>query len=307
MGDRFGHRRIVIVGLLSLLIGCILGLNTCSSTVLLISRVIEGFGFTLVVVSIPALIVRTTSQHQRRLALGLWATYMPIGSVLILLLTPPILNFGAWSNVWLFSAFINLSGVLFFFLITHPKRFTSSLSGAVKKSAMDDIKLTLSKPGPWLLALVIGLFTMQNNTMWTWAPSYLIENQSFHMTKAILASIMLPLLNIFGSILGGFLLHRGIPGWMLMSFSSFCMFILTLGMFDPRLSDSLRFSLLVFHALIGPFIPSSANLGIFLGPPVVAAVVSYFGNWCYSSLVLCTCAAIGLFLSVALRGVEERS
>ena len=52
---------------------------------------------------------------------------------------------------------------------------------------------------------------------------------------------------------------------------------------------------------------SGANLDIFLGPPVVAAVVTHFGNWCYASLVLCGYATVGFLLSVGSRGIEKES
>lgn len=332
LGDQFGSRRVIAVGLLCTAAGCLFGLTAADSRLLLISRVVEGFGFTLVLVSAPALIAEAAATHQKKFALGLWPIYMPTGTVLILLLAPAILNLGSWPALWLFSGFLNLAVLLVYFLITQPYRCVPPDQGVVEKSASYTTLSTLSGSGPWLLALAMGLFTMQNNTLWTWAPSYFMENQSFSMTKAILATIMLPLLNIVGNILGGFLLHRGIAGWILLSLASLCLFVFTLGMFDPQLSNWLRLSLLVLHALIGPFIPSAifalvpvcapsqnhlasanglivsgANLGIFSGPPVVAAVVTHFGNWCYASLVLCSCAAVGFLLSVGLRGIEKKS
>lgn len=332
LGDRFGSRRMIAVGLLCLTMGCCLGLFATESLLLLISRVAEGFGFTLVLVSAPALIAEATALPKRKFALGLWAIYMPTGSVLILLLAPAILNLGSWPTLWLFSACVNVAALITFFLITKRSQNAAAHQMASKRSAGHDIMSTISRPGPWLLALVMGLFTMQNNTLWTWAPSYFIENQSLPMTTAILATIMLPLLNIVGNILGGLLLHRGVAGWFLLCFASLSMFLLTLGMFDPQLSDWQRLSLLVLHSLIGPFIASSifalvpicapsqnhlasvnglvisgANLGIFLGPPLVAAAVSHFGNWWYASLVLCGCATLGFLLSVGLRGIENES
>jgi len=332
LGDRFGSRRMIAAGLLCLITGCFLGLSAGDSHLLLISRIVEGFGFTLVLVSAPALIAKSTAFTKRKFALGLWAIYMPTGTVLILLLAPAILNLGSWPALWVFSGLINVAALIIFLLITRRYRCVTSHQGVFKKSETPDIISTISRPGPWLLALVMGLFTMQNNTLWTWAPSYFMENHSLPMTKAILATIMLPLLNIVGNILGGLLLHRGVAGWLLLSFASLCMFVFTLGMFDPQLSNGLRLSLLVLHALIGPLIPSSifalvplcapsqkhlasangliisgANLGIFLGPPVVAAVVTHFGDWYYASLVLCGCATVGFLLSVGLRGIERQS
>ena len=332
LGDRFGSRRVIAAGLLCIIAGCFLGLSAADSRFLLISRVVEGFGFTLVLVSAPALIAEVTATHQKKFALGLWAIYMPTGTVLILLLAPAILNLGSWPALWLFSGIVNVAALLIFFVITQRHRCVASPQEIIKKPAAYYTISTLSRSGPWLLALVMGLFTMQNNTLWTWAPSYFMENYSLPMTKAILATIMLPLLNIVGNILGGLLLHRGVAGWLLLSFASLCMFVFTLGMFDPQLSNWLRLSLLVLHALIGPLIPSSifalvplcapshkhlasangliisgANLGIFLGPPVVAAVVTHFGNWCYACLVLCGCSTVGFLLSVGLRGIEKES
>ncbi len=332
MGDKFGNRRVVIFGLISVLVGSIYGFFACNISLLalLVSRVAEGLGFALIVVSAPALIAAASSENRRGMALGLWSAYMPAGIVTVFLLSPLILKTGYWNNLWLFPILVNVLIISIFIQTTRFIARGAANPGADHYSARENIKTTLSGTGPWLLALSMGFFTMQNNSMWAWAPSYFSENQSFSMTGALMASSLLPLINVFGSIFGSVLLFRGVSGWKMIMIASITMFITTLGMIGPGLPDNLRLVCLVFYSTIGSFIPaalfalapvfapsqkqlastngmiiSGANAGIFFGPPAVAAVVSYFGNWFSSTLVFCSCAAICIALSIWVRRLEK--
>ncbi len=332
IGDRFGNRRAVIFGLLSILTGSFYGLFACkiSFLSLLVSRIVEGLGFALIVVSAPALIAGLASDQKRGLALGLWSAYMPAGIVTVFLLSPLILKSGDWSKLWLFSIIVTVLILFIFIQSTRSIHMNGTALVANNNSAMENIKATLSEKGPWLLALTMCFFTIQNNTMWTWAPSYFSENQSFSMTGALMASSLLPLINVFGSILGSVLLFRGISGWKMIMIASITMFITTLGMIGPGMPDIFRIVCLVLYSTTGSFIPaalfalapvfapsqkqiastngmiiSGANAGIFFGPPAVAAVVSYFGKWFSSTLVFCSCAAICIALSIWVRRLEK--
>jgi len=332
IGDKFGNRRVIIFGLLSLLAGSFYGLFACKISLfsLLVSRVIEGLGFALIVASVPALIAGFATEKQRGLALGFWSAYMPAGIVMVFLLSPLVLKTGAWTNLWLFPIMINVLMIIVFIQSTRFMKGGSPNPGPDHQSAWENIKTILSRKGPWLLALTMGFFTMQNNTMWAWAPSYFSENQSFSMTAALMASSLLPLINVFGSLVGGVLLFWKVSGWKMIMVASITMFIATLGMIGPGMPDLLRLFCLVLYSTIGSFIPaalfalapkfapspmliastngmlmSGGNAGIFFGPPAVAAVVSYFGSWFSSTLVFCSCAAICLVLSTLVRRLEK--
>jgi MFS family permease len=83
LGDQFGNKRIVIAGLLFIAVASALGGLAPSLSWLLLSRLIEGIGFVMVVVAAPTMIVEAATSENLRLALAGWSAYMPGGVALI--------------------------------------------------------------------------------------------------------------------------------------------------------------------------------------------------------------------------------
>ncbi|MCG8690052.1 MAG: MFS transporter, partial [Minwuiales bacterium] len=77
--DRFGHRRILLVGILSMAAGSLLGGFATGQTTLLGARLLEGLGFVVTVVAAPSIIVAATAHRDHRVALSIWGSYLPAG------------------------------------------------------------------------------------------------------------------------------------------------------------------------------------------------------------------------------------
>lgn len=71
-------------GLMLIAAGSVMGSFASDWTAMLASRVIEAFGLPLVVCSMPALIQIHAAGAQRQVAMGLWATWLPLGIALAL-------------------------------------------------------------------------------------------------------------------------------------------------------------------------------------------------------------------------------
>jgi predicted MFS family arabinose efflux permease len=104
VADRIGHRRAVLGGLVCMALASAAGSLCTSLTPLLITRVLEGFGFFGIAVGMPPLIGALTAPVHRRLALGIWSSYMPLGIALALAIAPPILAAGGWPGLWRVAA-----------------------------------------------------------------------------------------------------------------------------------------------------------------------------------------------------------
>jgi MFS family permease len=122
-------------------------------------------------------------------------------------------------------------------------------------------------------------------------------------------------------------MHRAAPRGHLISLSFLAMAACSCGIFSNALPDTLRFFLCVIFMLAGGMIPASilsgghmyaresgqissiqglivqvAQIGPFVGPPLVAAVVSAAGNWEAALGVLLAAAGLGtLFGQLAFR------
>ncbi len=106
IADTFGHRRLMITGLVLQIVGSILGSFSSTYSLLLVTRFIEGAGFLAVIVSTPALIFKIVKTKDVKVALSIWSCYLPAGASLMMILLPLILTTSNWRGVWQINAFI---------------------------------------------------------------------------------------------------------------------------------------------------------------------------------------------------------
>ena len=102
--DRFGHRRLVLLGTALSVAASGLGAFAGSVDALLVGRFLEGLGFIAVVVAIPTLVLRIARPADHRLAMTLWTVYMPAGAGSMMLIAAVVLPGTSWRIVWLVAA-----------------------------------------------------------------------------------------------------------------------------------------------------------------------------------------------------------
>src|SRR4051812_37532412 len=83
LADRFGRRRVLIVGLLIMLVASVLCSVASSTGVLIAGRVVQGVGAALVVPSSLALLNGTLPRSDRAPGIGIWAGLSSLGGLLI--------------------------------------------------------------------------------------------------------------------------------------------------------------------------------------------------------------------------------
>jgi predicted MFS family arabinose efflux permease len=77
--DRFGERRILVLSCLIDILGNLIVVAAGSFAAVMVGRVVEGFGFTGLLVAGTAMMARVTRGAQRNTAMTLWGTSVPIG------------------------------------------------------------------------------------------------------------------------------------------------------------------------------------------------------------------------------------
>ena len=77
--DRFGERRILVLSCLIDILGNLIVIAAGSFAAVMVGRVVEGFGFTGLLVAGTAMMVRVTRGAQRNIAMTLWGASVPIG------------------------------------------------------------------------------------------------------------------------------------------------------------------------------------------------------------------------------------
>ena len=75
---------------------------------LLVGRVVEGVSIGLISVVAPTAISQWFEPRERGMPLGLWATWVPVGNVIMFNVAHPLLNTFGWRAVWWFGALLCL-------------------------------------------------------------------------------------------------------------------------------------------------------------------------------------------------------
>jgi MFS family permease len=327
--DRIGHRRTVLGGLVLVALASALGAAATGAASLLAARLVEGFGFLVVVVATPALIVRAAATADRDLAFGFWSTYMPAGTAAMMALAPLLLQPIGWRGLWLANALLVAAFALVLARATRglapPQRAPLSVSVAA------DLATTLRAPGPRLLALTFATYTLHFLAVLGFLPTILIEEHGLAPTTAAVMAAIAVAINIPGNLAGGWLIQRGAPAWLVAAVVSVAMTICSLLIYDAGLPLAARYACCLALSLIGGALPAvvigagpslaptprhiattnglimqGSNLGQMIGPPAVAALAARIGDWSWSPLVLGLAATCGVLLSLQLRAVSRQ-
>ena len=324
VGDRIGHRRFMLAGLLLTLVGGVIGGLAPDGPALLIARLIEGFGFLAIVIAAPSLIVEVTAERDLRMAIGAWGAYMPAGIALMLLLAPLLLASVGWRGMWYANA-----AALGVFLLVFAAATRGVGASAAAGTSLADIRIALSRLGPWLLAGCFAAFSLQYLGVVSWLPSFFMEEMGRSSTVAAVIVAIIVIFNALGNVIAGWLL-QWIRRSTLIAATSAAMGILSLVIFANGVPEWIVIGLAAGYSLIGGFIPAAAltavpvyapsaaqigatngivvqgaNLGSLIGPPAVAAVVAAVGGWETSAWFLVIMAAVCLALALMLRPTEH--
>jgi MFS family permease len=332
MGDAVGHRRFMLFGLLALMLGGLLGWTATGATLLLASRVLEGVGFISVIVAAPGLILKAVQPADRRLALGAFSVYMSLGIAPILLLAPAFMAWAGWRGLWIALAAVTLASFLLLIGVTR-ERAPMALAPKTRPPAelLHDLRATLSRWGLWWMALAFAAYTFQWTAILVWLPSFLVESRGYDIGWAAWLTVPFVIVNGVGALFGGWLLQRGVArAWLLIG-GNVVLGVGDLGLFAAALPDLARYGLCVLASALAGILPASviagtaiyapepgriatangivvqgSNLGQMLGPTLVAAAITTFGNWESASTLLVAVALIGIAAGWAAIRCERR-
>ncbi|MDH5750184.1 MAG: MFS transporter [Rhodospirillales bacterium] len=327
--DRLGHRRLLIIGLLVLVTGGVLGSAVNGSVLMLMTRFIEGFGYIAVAVAAPSLILSSASPNDRRLALGMWGVYVPAGIAAAMLFSPLVLESYGWRTLWLVVSGL-AAMLLTAIVLVKPSGMTAPDSSPRQHSPFYHIRLTLTRPGPPVLALCFAVYALQWTSVMVWLPSFLIEQKSISLSGSAALTALVVAVNVPGNMLGGWLLHRRAQRWILLAVTNAIVGLTVIGIFSEALSDTARYALCLAFSGIGGIVPATlfsagsvhapsmrqlgltngllmqgSHTGNFIGPPVIAAVVASTGLWQGTFWILFACSVAGVLLGAVIGVIEK--
>jgi MFS family permease len=330
---QMGAFRLVLGGL------CICALGSALPMVISISyagliacRILEGLGFMAVAACAPALVSSVSASRDRRLALSLWSAYMPLGAGLAMLVSPWVLPQHGWRGLWALA--VAGLALALWALVCLRKAWAPAAPRTPVKLAQTPvasaIRPLLAHPLPWLLALSFGLWSAQHFALIVWMPTYLRELHDLGEPETAGLTALMLLACVPGNLLGGVLLQRTWPRGLVLMVGQIGAGLGALVYTASALPELVRYAGAVWVSFIGGVIPAAvmasstslarsplqigvlqglflqgAQLGQFVGTPLVAAVVSSQRNW-QASLRVTLCAAIaGAVLAAWARRLES--
>lgn len=321
--DRFGHRRLVLLGTGLCAVASLFGAFAVDVDLLLVTRVIEGLGFIAVTVAAPTLLLRICTPASQRITMAIWTTYMPAGAGTMMLIAAVILPLTSWRIVW-FVASIATILMLIALLVVGQRRRELDPVPASHRPVLGDMKEVASSGGPLAIALCFAAYSCCWFAVVGFLPTLQIDRLGFSTSTAAIVTALVAMVNVTGNLSAGWLLHHGVPRVFVIVGAAVTMSFCAAGIFVDGVPDILRLVLAgIYSAIIG-VIPGSlftaipvhaprpqlagaatgllmqgSNIGGLLGPPITGALVAGAGwpsaAW-LTSTALGVAAAAGLFL-----------
>lgn len=333
--DGLGLKRSMVGGLWLLALASLAGGLAQDVSALLLWRAVEGLGFLLVAMPAPSLIRHLVPPARMSAMLGLWGSYMPMGTALALLCGPWVIAHSRWQFWWWGLGALTLLMAWAVGRLVPPDHERQQTGGAGLPWSQR-LRLTLRARGPWLVALSFALYSGQWLAVIGFLPTiYAQAGLAGGATGALTA--LVAAVNMLGNVVAGRLLARGVPPQVLLYSGFAVMGLGTLAAFAtwPLMADGaglpplLRFLSVLLFSMVGGLVPSTlfflavrlapgANtvsttvgwmqqwsaLGQFAGPPLVAWVAARVGGWHWTWAVSGVCALLGMALASQVSKVK---
>ena len=208
--SHFSLRKVVIAGLGLIALGNLAGVVVASPTMLIASRVVEGIGFLGMVIACPTLLRTLVTPRTQQVVFALWASYVPVGGMLMLLVGPVIMQ-GDWRWLWVFNGALAAAHALAMIAI---RPAASEATVAIKRPTGQDVLAVFRSGVPVLLATAFTLYSIQYFALSVFLPAFLIERMDLSLAAAGILSAFVLGASAAGNICAGFVLRRGAVLWV---------------------------------------------------------------------------------------------
>jgi MFS family permease len=202
--QRYGPKLTGLIALACLAGGSAFGALSGSFGMLLVGRVIEGFGVGLISVVAPAVIAMWFPPERQGGPMGIWATWVPVGTVVMYLAAPALIISSGWQSVWwLGAAFAAFMFVVYAVLIRRPPN--ADVTGSETPSLGPELRKALANRNIWLLALMFACFNMVFVSQGSYYPTFLNTVREFSLGQAALIASLGTIVVLASAPLAGWL------------------------------------------------------------------------------------------------------
>lgn len=321
---KVGLKNVILLSVACLGIGSAIGGISANLELLMVSRLLEGVGIGLIGVAAPSCVTIWFPRKMRGIALGIWTTWVPVGSVLAFNVVPALAITGGWQLPFFAIAGVCVVAFAAFALVfTMPQGASADMG--VEGSFKDSFKY-LKNRRIWILGAVFFLFSFATiGIMNTYYNTFLETQLGMDAQRAAFLSSLIMAISIVAAPVTGRISdkvsigHKYIVGIVMIVIllpTAFFMFnsgsgamtimwvvIVLQGVGGGMCGGSLRpmAPIIMPQTAMGATMGMAVmqfcqNMGSAVGSPLFGAVMSSVG-WEVSSLILqLPCYVLGLVL-----------
>lgn len=320
--NKIGPKKGGIIALVCAIGGTLIGLFGGNTTILMISRVIEGMGVGLMSVIGPALIAMWFPETKRGLPMSIWAVYQMCAQAIMFFLGGVLTtNFG-WQGMWWFGLAACVVALIFYIVCVKSPRPEESFADVESEDV--SIAEGIKAPYPWLMSVVTLLFCIACfgfvnwiATCWTDIYGWSLDEANNWVGCFSLGAVFAAI--IWGSILNKVKNHKVFGSLMLLLYGAVIIWGMVIG------SPMLIVPFVIVYAFADAGFPCvlwtmtamtvkkpelsgvalgvvsiGFNLGILIGPPLTGAIAQAMG-WSVVAAFLCALCVLAAVLLLPMK------
>ncbi len=204
--QRLGPRLTGLIALGFLVAGAAIGALASDFVLLLAGRVMEGAGVGLIGVTAPATIAMWFPPEKQGAPMGIWATWVPVGTVAMYLLGPALTTTRGWQTVWWVGAAFALATMLLYGWFVRRPQALSQDEPAGRQAL--PLRRILANRDIWLLSAQFAFFNLALVAFGTYFPTFLSEIRGFPLGQAALVASIGTMVTLLSAPLAGWVSDR---------------------------------------------------------------------------------------------------
>ena len=325
----------ILAGLALMILGSVLSLALpANAWVVLAGRALEGAGFAVLAIAGPVLANAYASPRLLPIVVGLTASWIPVGQLGATALAPIAFAGVGWQMLWHAAIAASLAMAIWTWRLHRRGMLdmavpnTADEGAAAARNAPD---LTLKQRRNLMIAGgVFMLWSCQYFAYMTWLPQYLVEIHGLTPSMAVVGYVIPVVVLILTTLAVGLVLRSGVPVGLVLLVGLVSQ-VIVWGLVPVTGGGVMGVVSLVVYGvgagicptclfampsvIVGPgataarafgVIMTGRNLGVLLGPVLLAQAFKLFGGWDTAAPIFGTvtglAAGLGLWLAVSLGG-----
>lgn len=315
LASKAGNYRLAVLALVLMGVGGLASASAADFTILLFGRITESLGFVMIAVTGPALIAKVVLTKDRPLAITFWSIWLPVGVILMLLLSPVLVDFSGWRLLWLVTGCLALLWALVLGIALFRIGRASDREPSINRAEFRG----LFHRNSWLLTLSMLCFSCAYMSATAFAPTFWFETHGISLREGAYWLALAMFGTIVGNLSSGLLLKRGYParslllaGFVLPAFLCGFVFVsglpfwlqyiclvlfVTCGAAVPTITLATAPTYATSSVQVGPSVAmvfQGATAGQVLGPILLSQLIEYHQyNWSWAVLFFGAFALIG--------------